>query len=120
MHNHHHHHLHHPNQQILGIEEEIKKDINDGFEDNVPSCVYCMAAFTDADMDSGNVQMFLSDGCFHQFHVECFRTYAKKTLLTKLPNGDFAECRCKKCNTIVQADDLREALGQEFLHNIRE
>ena len=45
--------------------------------------------------------MFLADGCYHQFHVDCFRNYAKKQLLTKLPSGEFAECRCKKCNTLV-------------------
>ena len=59
--------------------------------------------------------MFLAEGCFHQFHIDCLRTYAKKQLLTKLPSGDFAEVRCKKCNTIVQAEDLRESLGQEWL-----
>lgn len=89
-------------------------------QDDVPRCVYCMSVFLDADLSSGKVQMFLADGCYHQFHIECFKTYAKKTLLTKLPSGDFAECKCKKCGTLVQADDLREALGQEFLHNISE
>jgi len=60
------------------------------------------------------------DGCFHQFHSECFKMYAKKQLLNKQPSGDFGECRCRKCNTLVSAEDLREALGQEFLQNIRE
>ena len=64
--------------------------------------------------------MFLAEGCYHQFHIECFRAYAKKTLLTKSPSGDFMECKCKKCNTLVLADDLREALGPEWLQNIRE
>ena len=64
--------------------------------------------------------MFLAEGCFHQFHIDCFKIYAKKTLLTKLPSGDFAQCRCKRCNTLVQAEDLREALGPEALQKIRE
>ena len=64
--------------------------------------------------------MFLSDGCFHQFHPDCFKVYAKKTLMTRLPTGDFADCKCKKCETLVSADDLREALGREFLQNIEE
>ena len=102
--------------------EEEKKGEPDfdmsAFESN--SCVYCMSVISDADSAAGKVQMFLADGCFHQFHIECFRVYAKKQLLTKLPSGDFAECRCRKCNTMVQADDLREALGHEWLQNIRE
>lgn len=69
---------------------------------------------------SGKVQMFLAEGCFHQFHIDCFKVYAKKTLLTKHPSGDFAQCRCKRCNTLVQAEDLREALGPEALQKIRE
>ena len=79
-----------------------------------------MAEFSNQEQNAGQVQMFLADGCYHQFHVECFRTYAKKQLLTKLPSGEFAECRCKKCNTLVQADDLREALGPEWLKNIQD
>ena len=34
--------------------------------------------------------------------------------------GDFAECRCPRCNAIVQAEDLREVLGSQWLQNIRE
>ena len=89
-------------------------------EESVQGCVYCFAEFSAADEAAGKVQMFLADGCYHRFHVECFRTYANKQLLTLLPSGDFAECRCKKCNTVVQADDLREALGADWLRNIRE
>jgi len=100
-------------------EKKAESDIDmSAFDANV--CVYCLAEITDADQTTGKVQMFLADGCFHQFHVECFRAYAKKQLLTKLPSGDFAECRCRKCSTLVQAEDLREALGQEWLQNIRE
>ena len=65
-------------------EEEKKEE----FSDN--ACPYCFREFTDEEMMSGKVQMFLAEGCFHQFHTECFKTYAKKTLLTKLPSGDFA------------------------------
>ena len=60
--------------------EEEKKDESDfdmsAFETN--RCVYCMAEITNADQESGKVQMFLAEGCFPQFHVECFRIYAKK------------------------------------------
>ena len=87
---------------------------------DVPTCAYCLATITDADQTSGKVQMFLAEGCFHQFHTDCFRNYAKKQLLTKLPSGDFCECKCKKCGTVVQAEDLRETLGREWLQNIRE
>ena len=82
-------------------------------------CPYCMGELSDADMSSGKVQMFLAEGCYHQFHVACFKDYAKKTLLTKLPSGEFKECRCEKCKTLVMAEDLREAIGPEFLESIR-
>lgn len=90
------------------------------FQDDTPSCVYCNRNFTSEEQSSGKVQMFLADGCFHQYHQDCFKGYAKKTLLTKLPTGEFADCRCRKCNTVVQAEDLREALGQQMLQDIRD
>ena len=106
----------------MNMEEEKKEELPDvdmsAFD--VPACVFCMSPITDEDQMSGKVNMFLSEGCFHQFHIECLRTHAKKMLLTKLPSGDFAEVRCKKCNTLVSAEDLRESLGQEWLQNIRE
>ena len=99
--------------------EEVKGEPDFGGMDEM-TCVYCMARFTDEEQAQGKVQMFLSDGCFHQFHTECFRKYAKKTLLTKMPNGDFQDCKCAKCKTLVSADDLREALGVEQLQQIRD
>ena len=76
-----------PNQNMnayMEPEEEKKEVIPEN------SCPYCFREFTDEEMMSGKVQMFLAEGCFHQFHTECFKIYAKKTLLTKLPSGDFA------------------------------
>ena len=64
--------------------------------------------------------MFLMDGCYHQFHLECFSKYAKKALLTKLPNGDFDEVRCRKCNSVVGANEIREFIGREALEKIRD
>ena len=102
---------------IASIKE---KKHEDPVELNISGCVYCLQEFTDAEQSQGKVNMFLAEGCFHQFHIECFQKYAKKQLLTKLPSGDFGECRCKRCNTLVEANELREALGLEFLQNIRE
>ena len=98
-------------------EKKIDEDFS-GFDDQ--SCVYCMKRITPAEQAAVKVQMFLMDGCYHQFHIDCFRLYARKQLLTKLPNGEFGECRCNKCKTLVTAEDLREALGVEALQQIRD
>ena len=61
--------------------EEEKKHVEDDFDMSAfqaNACVYCMSEISDADQAAGKVQMFLAEGCFHQFHVECFRIYAKK------------------------------------------
>lgn len=102
-------------QSSMYEEEKKEEDASMQSQFDIPTCVYCMGHFTSAEQNSGQVQMFLADGCYHQFHIDCFKNYAKKTLLTKLPSGEFADCRCRKCNTIVQAEDLRDALGQEML-----
>ena len=61
-----------------------------------------------------NIKMFLMDGCFHRFHHSCFKPYARKTLMQRLPNGDFMDCKCSSCGKIVDEENLRELLGPEF------
>lgn len=48
--------------------------------------------------------MFMSDGCFHQFHIPCFKTYACKQLLdAKSHNNEviFGEVKCLTCGIAV-------------------
>ena len=48
--------------------------------------------------------MFMSEGCFHQFHVPCFKIYATKQLLNakKIANDvTFGEVKCLTCGSAV-------------------
>ena len=82
-------------------------------------CVICKKGFTAQEQNAGEVQMFLMDNCYHQFHLPCFHAYAKKALLTKGPKGDYLSCSCAHCGTIVDEANLSELLGPE-LNKIRE
>jgi len=68
------------------------------------NCGYCRKPFTPQQEQNNEVGMFLTEGCFHQFHKECFKHYAKNQMLTgkKLNNEIvFGEVKCMTCGKPV-------------------
>ena len=105
-----------PNQQANLIEEEKeppKVNNNNPFQMQVDEdkyemdsmvCGYCKMPFTQEQQENNEVGLFLSEGCFHQFHKPCFKQYATKQMLTakKLNNEViFGEVKCLTCGMAV-------------------
>ena len=76
-------------------------------------CCICKKVITEAEAAQGNKKMFM-ENCFHFTHATCFLQYAKKTLLSKKPNGDFNDVKCGHCNAEVDEYSMRDILGSEL------
>lgn len=81
-------------------------------------CVFCRRHFTAQDEQAGQVQMLLTDNCYHQFHIECLRKEATSRMYQKNPNGDFKQVFCHKCGLFVNNHELINTLGKDFMENI--
>ena len=77
------------------------------------TCCICKKVITEAEAAKGNKKMFM-ENCFHFTHATCFTTYAKKTLLSKKPNGDFNDVKCGHCGAAVDEYSMRDILGSEL------
>jgi hypothetical protein len=79
-------------------------------------CGYCGNAISPKDEQEQNVGMFMETGCFHTFHISCFKNYAVKESLKYKKAGQeivFAEPKCCHCNLIVPTAELRMVFGPQ-------
>ena len=74
-----------------------------------------MRVITEAEASQGEKLMMLVDNCFHFTHGTCFKNYARSEMLKMNRNQTFNDCRCNKCNNIIDEANLRELLGAEEL-----
>ena len=67
--------------------------------------------------------MFLTEGCFHRFHVPCFKQYAKAQMQQAKKVGSdvvFGDVKCQVCNQAVSEAEIRENIGREEFDALKE
>jgi len=65
--------------------------------------------------------MFLTDDCFHRFHIPCFKEYAIKRLTTvKSAKGDvvFEDALCGLCHKVVALEEIKEMMNRDEIAQI--
>ena len=89
----------HQNPNPFGQNDDEEK-----YELDMNKCGYCRKPFTPQEESANQVGMFMTEDCFHRFHIPCFKEYAKSQLLNaKKVNNEvvFGEVKCLTCGKPV-------------------
>ena len=67
--------------------------------------------------------MFLTEGCFHRFHVPCFKEYARAQMQQAKKVGDsivFGAVKCLTCGLEVSEAEQRDNIGAEEFGQLKD
>lgn len=104
----------------VNMEEETKDEGTSGLD----CCPFCNKAISQEDQQRQIVEMFLSTECYHQFHIPCFKAYAKKRLTSVKPDLkpgqeiEFEDVRCLRCHKVIAIDETKGFMSREELGQI--